>query len=362
MNLQDIRDLIADEKQFRFAEDRFEVFEGELCVDGLVPLPLALVSSSYGPTPGTAVTDILLLDEQRNRLGVLCLCRELGNVDLNTMTDAQYAAYLHSVSKDEYELPYRFGTDYVVIDQARFVEYRDHYLKVSTIWGGFLHTVTGGIPAFKHVPAHITAVRDLTFPTQYHEENSRRSVAEPYAFERFLKLYHLFELLFDWDLVQRIQRLGTDLLGVGKLLAEYDKNELERLKDILGIRCTNINPICVCLDAVVPYRDTAKLMFFTYGKGGNAFTGQDPEKSFDDLLDIGAFTEANVRTANLQYAMGPDKFRKFVINCAAYWVYRVRCSIAHNRIGEYVITTADEEFIVKFAEPLLRELLAQALA
>jgi hypothetical protein len=361
MNLDDIRDLIADGRHFRFAEAQFEVYEGELCVNGLVPVPLTGVSGSYGVPAGGQVVDIVLLDEQQNRLGVLCLCRDLGEIDLTTITDAQYAAYLHAVPSAEYELPYHFSADYVVLDQARFIEYRDHYLTSSAIWGGFLHASAPLIATYKHLPVAISAVRDLRFPTPFHEENSKRSVAEPYAFERFLKLYHLFELLFDWDLVQRIQQLGNDLLGVGKLLAEYERNELDRLKDILSVRCTDYDPICSCLEAVGNYRPTAKLMFFTYGKGGNAFPGQDGEKKFDALLDLGAFTEANARAAKVQGVNSTETFQRFAIHCAAYWVYRVRCSIAHNRIGEYVITSADEEFIVQFAEPLIRELLTQAL-
>ena len=51
--------------------------------------------------------------------------------------------------------------------------------------------------------------------------------------------------------------------------------------------------------------------------------------------------------------------RMLIINIATYWIYRVRSSIAHSRIGEYVMSTSDEEFVVEIAEPLLRSVLVQ---
>lgn len=43
----------------------------------------------------------------------------------------------------------------------------------------------------------------------------------------------------------------------------------------------------------------------------------------------------------------------------AYLIYRVRCSIAHSRIGEHILTQSDEEFVANVAEPLLKSLLIE---
>ena len=54
-----------------------------------------------------------------------------------------------------------------------------------------------------------------------------------------------------------------------------------------------------------------------------------------------------------------EEYSKLIIDIAVYWIYRIRCSIAHNRIGEYVMSIDDEEFVVNVVEPLLKEVLIQ---
>jgi len=54
-----------------------------------------------------------------------------------------------------------------------------------------------------------------------------------------------------------------------------------------------------------------------------------------------------------------DALKDFLANLAAYWIYRVRCSIAHNREGEFIFNRSHEEFIVDFAEILLKEVIQQ---
>jgi len=55
----------------------------------------------------------------------------------------------------------------------------------------------------------------------------------PYAFERYLKLYHLLELSFDHDTVEKIRGLGQDLHGIGQILAQHKRDEFDRLKQLL---------------------------------------------------------------------------------------------------------------------------------
>lgn len=363
MLITDIHDLSSEEVEFRFARDEFSLVEGHLAVNGLVPLRLDQVSRMYGPTEEVELSDVDVLDPDNALLGYLCLSRQLGEIDVPALTDVQYAAYLVDVPKENFGLPYRFTHDYIVIAADRVLEYNAKYRSMSSVWGGFLHEGGRQIAAFKRMPTAIVAHPNLSFPTPFHEENCIRSVAEPYAFERFLKLYHLFELLFDWDFVQRIQGLGTDLLGVGKLLAEYERTELDRLKSVMGHRCTRIDRLSTALSALGNsdrHLEIARAVFFTFGKSGNPFTGPSAEESFNEVYKRGGFSAENLKGARVN-GFDVRKFDVFAVSCAAYWIYRVRSSIAHNRIGEYVMTVEDESFVGEFAEPLIRELLIQAL-
>lgn len=56
----------------------------------------------------------------------------------------------------------------------------------------------------------------------------------------------------------------------------------------------------------------------------------------------------------------PEKHKSFILAIATYWIYRIRCSIAHHKIGEYMMGYDDEEFVVEFAEPLLKEIILES--
>jgi hypothetical protein len=47
---------------------------------------------------------------------------------------------------------------------------------------------------------------------------------------------------------------------------------------------------------------------------------------------------------------------------AAYQIYRMRSSIAHSRIGEYLLTDADDAMIADFGLPLLQEVASQVFS
>ena len=52
-------------------------------------------------------------------------------------------------------------------------------------------------------------------------------------------------------------------------------------------------------------------------------------------------------------------YKTFILNLASYWIYRIRSSIAHSKIGEYQLSYTDEAFMIEFAEPLLQEIVIQ---
>ena len=187
---------------------------------------------------------------------------------------------------------------------------------------------------------------------------ANRSVPQAFAFERFLKLYHLLELVFDYDLVQEIQGLGADIKGVGRLLNDYERLEQERLKAVISRKCANttneISQLELCLNRVRMFLPVAKEIFYAYGKDKNPLRD---EPKFDSLIAAGGFTEALARTQNL--IKTNNDYQKLILDVCAYWIYRVRCCIAHYRIGEYMIDDSQEDFIVEFAEQLLREVLCQ---
>jgi hypothetical protein len=52
------------------------------------------------------------------------------------------------------------------------------------------------------------------------------------------------------------------------------------------------------------------------------------------------------------------KYHEGLLKFTAYCIYRIRSSIAHHKIGEYLMTHQDEAFMINFAEPLIDEVIS----
>jgi hypothetical protein len=334
-------------------------WKGICTVDGLYPLPVICASASM---PRSAIIDVQ--DQHKQPLGMLVTCKG-SEFEIGKFGAAHLAAYLFEVSPDQYSQPGRFSTDYLLVKKERLKEYKDTFMNSSSIWGGFWHEEQNlpSTPATS-VPSPIVACLGIKLPTPLHVAAARRSAIVPYAFERYLKLYHLLELSFDHDTVMRIQSLGDDLHGIGKILAQHKKEEHERLKQLIIEKCSDPAAVAVCLEQICGERKwdaTTDSIFFDFGKDHNPFANKQAQ--FRQMITGIGFTEQGAADSGLlsQGEIAQGAFQTLVLKTAAYWIYRVRCSIAHNRIGEYVMKPEDEEFVEQFAERLLRQVLATVL-
>ena len=341
----------------------FEGGEDGVCiVNGSFPIPLKATSTLY---PRNEILEII--DERGVRIGDLLTCKDEEYASVSAFSNLYLAAYLFEVPKDRYGMPGRFECDYLLIDKDRLREYRLDFLDSSAIWGGFQH-LQGPIKTAPSIltPYQIIAKKDIKLPTPMHMEAASRSVSQPQAFERFLKLYHILELSFDLEIVHRINRLGADLNGIGEILSNYSAKEFNRLSQIIG-RSTNPPIIAQCLNQLcldAQWYPKIQRIFFDYGKESNPLDMKGEEFiraiaatgfTLQTTIDLGVIKRSNSNTDQQK------RFEALAKKLAAYWIYRVRCSIAHNRIGEYVMTSSDEHFVAFFAEPLLRCVLETTL-
>jgi len=333
---------------------------GACVVDGLYPLPLESASRLYPRGQSIAV-----LDTGGANLGELLTCAG-EEFALPRFSAGYLAAYLADVSSSAYGQAGNFSRDYFLVRTDRLAEYSGEYLDGSAIWGGFQHIRP--LPATYVVTSAepVRAVKGVTLPTDVHVEAASRSVAQPFAFERFLKLYHLLELSFDRSVVLKIQALGPDLKRIGQIFSSLDSNELTRLKQIIQ-ECRDAGPVIECIRVLTAdprWRDHIRVIFFDFGKAGNPLANKDQE--FLSTITSGGYNLQDIQPiAGIQggklSAAQQKAFETFSLNLAAYWIYRVRSSIAHNRIGEYLMRAEDEPFVSFFAEPLLRCVLIQVL-
>lgn len=341
--------------------DKTTVYRNTCSVSKHIAMPLEAVCSYYKKGEQIPVSN-----DYGIQYGILCIVSGC-SIDLSSMTDYEYCAYLYEVEKESYALPYNIKNNYFILNIEYYEDYFKTYMKSAPLWGGFIHS-EGDIYK-KNLKSNILAIKavaNLEFPTKFHTENCFRSVLEPYAFERFLKLYHLFELVFDYDLVECIKQLDSDLQGIGKLLANYNMKEYERLKNIFKRKISNINSVADKLNNLYleqGYIDKAIEIFLEYGKDANPIKAENKLLSFRDLLNnkmdftIDNFQAQDIVTDKILKAQ--EEYKNIIIDLASYFIYRIRCSIAHNRIGEYVMIIDDESFVKDFAEPLIKEVLLQ---
>lgn len=301
--------------------------------------------------------EIEIYDESQSLLGSLCIRESNGIIDPEKMTFLKAIAYLKDVSLADFIInKYVISKRYVVIKESEFIRYITYFAETSEVWGGFSHKES--LPQYRSSPNSLTAIERIVFPTDIHKTNARRAICEPYAFERYLKKYHQLELLFDYEYVKKIRELGSDLYGIGQVLSELNRDEDRRLQFIIEKRIDTplkISNVASKLYEISKYVNIALEILYKYKKSGNPID----ESDFLNLVALPNFTEIELKNWNKARINNSDAYKKFICSIATHWIYRIRCSIAHMRIGEYIMKPEDEEFIVKFAEPLIDEVVAQ---
>ena len=327
-----------------------------LSIDGQICLPVEASKRSFDDH-----AEVEIRDRLDNVLGTLVLTAGY-ELDLSSISDHFYMAYVTEVPRHLYGEPYQMRYSYVIINASLYLPYLNKYLDTAPLWGGFIHLKSPSslLTPYKATPAKIVAVEGLSLPTPYHNENVLRSVVQPYAFERFQKLYHLLELRFDFDIVERIRALGPDLKGIGEILSEYAKHdELTRLKAVIKPGLKDYDAIEAKLNGVKHCSDceaVARNIFFRYSKGANPL--KEKETEYENAMALGGLSKSHGLVGGSGTALD-TKYQALLVELVAYWIYRIRSSIVHSRIGEYVMSSTDEHFVVEVAEPLLREVVVQ---
>ncbi len=106
------------------------------------------------------------------------------------------------------------------------------------------------------------------------------------------------------------------------------------------------------------YRLIATDAFHNFSKEGDPLKEEGNENV--DPYHTSDLNPAAAKRANL--AQTQDQYGKLIRDVAAYWIYRIRSSIAHSRIGEFLLRDEDEEFVAGFGEPLLVGCLMQVFS
>lgn len=329
--------------------------EGDyLIVSGRVAMPLDGVAWSLN-----RLDDIPILDDLGAPLGVLCLVSARPPRPYSDLTRYQYTALLaEAPDADALRGPIHFSRDYAVIDESELGRYLEYYKAGSALWGGFHH---GTSPADEYGDVtEIRARRGLIAPTAHHLNSFRLLTKATAPREQFLRTYHTIELLFDYVTYRRFVKSGDDLLGFGKIMSAYQRSELDRLRSIIKDFCSDLDIVATLMAKLEPYLAGSEEMFQLHGKEGNPLKDERRWGAFRSLVHTGTIDRATVESKGL--AKGDSQFDELIVNLAAYQIYRLRSSIAHSRIGEYLLSDDDDAMIAGFGLPVLTEVASQVFS
>lgn len=328
MDAAQVRTLVGSGVLLSFSVDVHER-NGRLVVNEKVALPVKCDVSV------SRQADVELFTPEGDAMGVLCFTSVPSALALDK-SDYQLAAYLSEQDIGDFSLARPLLHDYVVIEKDCIDEYLEQYAATSAIWGGYAHISESMGIEERAYSGILTAHRGVKLLLPAAEGLCHRAVSAAHPFERFLKHYHQLELIVDWTVARRIARLPPTLAGFDKLMSTYSSSDMNKVKGLLIEYCTEPSAIKSILDQVVDHLEVAEKIFQEFGKSDNPLQNWERAKAGDIPIND-------------------------ALKVAAYWLFRVRCSIAHHRIGEYVLREDDQRFVVDFAEPLLLQVVKQVL-
>jgi hypothetical protein len=332
------------------AQSQITIYGNYLSIDGLVPLQISLISRTIDREE-----DLEVKDEQGISIATLCFSAGSEISDFSKLTRWRFAAYLSEVSSDDFDGGHHvMAHDYLVVNIDELRRYLEEYADGAPIWGGFSHN-SATVHYWTQKSRSIQARANLKVPTKHHKEALQRYLLSTNNFDRFLKLYHSVELLFDYVIFKKLQSLKDDLVGYGDVMKENSRLERERLLSLMKEFCADHDAVGRAMAEANGHRAVCEEMFQGYSKDGNPLEKSDLFAKFWTLIEGAGVSEANLKAAKI----GNPSQRDFILKVAAYWIYRVRCSIAHNRVGEFILSDTHEPFIGEFCIPLLLSVVRQ---
>lgn len=351
MTLDDLKNLKGS-SALPFPITSKEVKWHTLNINHKIALPIVAVASNY-----SSVADIPIYDHTGSEVAVLCFTKELGKRTWHELTSDQFIAFLKEVDYADRTDFHAFEFNYIIIKDSFYEEYVRDYKETSPLWGGFAHYHPDIKTANHLVTTTSIQLRKLRLDPKIFLENATRAIAQPYGFERFLKLYHLLELRFDYDVIKNIKDIDVDVNPeeIGRLLNDYSRTEFPRLNDIIVRYCLDITPIVNRLNDLRRYPQLVEDLLFKFGTGKDYNPFKSQQVHFNNVLPLG-FEQHNLMAQHVSFQAN---YPKFILTFAAFVIYRIRCSIAHNKIGEYILSMDQEDFIVEVGEPILNEVLFQ---
>lgn len=259
---------------------------------------------------------------------------------------------------------YKFTNSFLFIEES----YEGYYLKKLKpgveAWGGFSHFTEKVHSEFNKIEK-ILAIENIKIPTKEHLMKIRESIQTTNVFDRFLKKYQMLELMYDYIFIAKLRTIDGGLLDFRKTLSSYSDKEVESLKRLICEYLSDYDKIVNLIYELDNYKSLAIDLFQTSGKDSNPLKDTIHWEKFLTALENRNLSHVNFNSNPEIKIKGWNNeafFKKKIGEIVAYWIYRIRCSIAHHKIGEFIFGKEHEEFVFKFSEGLIDEILCQVFS
>lgn len=331
--------------------------EGRFVVDNFTAFPVYEIECSID-----IEEDIDIHDEVGNLVGILCPTGVPGAAfSINELSINRLKALIHDIDDEQFGLSqsHTFKSHYLLIHKDFSATYAREFFDTAPIWGGFTHKTRS--TRYKKPNTPIVISKKMFSPTPRHNADLEKAISAANGFDRFLKYYHQLELLFDVIFVSKIRGLSKHSIeGFSSVVKDYQRKELESLKGIFKEYLTNTQALILIMANCPPYTQVMEEVFQDHSKDGNPVTSDSTKWAvLLTFLQGGDHTPAKAKQLNLINSNTSIVLDQFISNLSAYWIYRIRCSIAHNKIGEFIFNDTHEEFIVELGEKLIKEIIKQ---
>lgn len=274
--------------------------------------------------------------------------------------------YLWNHYRKTSEIKNSFHCSFLVIYKDFFNDYYDNHLKTSSLWGGFKHEQMQ-VSNYKPVLELVCPENQIIFPTSFNEATSNSSSYSSNIYDIFLKKYHQLELVFNLIFVKQIQQIDiNDLKQINSIYKNMNKDEIDAINYIVS-NFSSENKKSKILKIIQlafdQYSSICEELLFEYGKESNPLKTDDLKTKFHSFIEkcnqeSPANFDAYKSICNtLKFKHKEGEFEGFVNKLTCYFIYRIRCSIAHSKLSEFIFSLDQDHlnFMTDIALPLISE-------
>ncbi|WP_336010395.1 hypothetical protein [Acinetobacter calcoaceticus] len=273
---------------------------------------------------------------------------------------------IYSIYNRNFDCTGNFKKNFLLVKDSFSEKYINDYLITSSFWGGFSHVERDFV--FQPSISSIELPSQFKFPTSHNLDLSFSSLFSSNPLEKFLKDYHQLELLFNLIIIKKVQTISiSELNRINEIYKDLRKSEMDSLVYIIENFIDNDEVyLKIIIDTFKSNEALCENFLQNYSKESNPLGESKKWEKFklfvdkadqDNCISIDDFFNTAIHK-DIAFAQSGKKeeFIKNIKKINAYWIYRIRCSIAHTKLGEFIFEYNQEnhEFIYKYANNLIK--------